>query len=140
MMNLKTVELEYSECYDNKVRPAMFIFGVGNNVLCLGKSVTIEAYIGLYGGSSFGPIDGSGDKQTIYGRIECQEFHTYDNEEKFIAKVATGNNSNPVGDFCMPYCPQPVKDTTIPKQRLAKSKYSVVDIIYYYEGETTESS
>ncbi len=118
----------YSKYYDNIVKPAMFIYGVGNNVICLGKSVTIEAYIGLYGGSCFGPIDGSGDSQQIYGRIECEEFHTYKQEGTF----AIAGYDNPVGDFAMPYCPQPTSEDTMPKQRIAKSKYSVADITYYY--------
>ena len=110
----------------------MFIYGVGNNVVCLGKSVNIEAYMGLYGSSSFGPIDGSGDHQQIYGRIECQQFHTYKQEGQFVV----AGSDNPVGDFSMPYCPQPISASNIPKQRLAKSKYSVADIIYYYDGST----
>ncbi|MBR4404272.1 MAG: hypothetical protein IKT10_04080 [Clostridiales bacterium] len=118
----------YSAYYDNIVKPAMFIYGVGNNVFCIGKSVTIEAYIGLYGSSCFGPIDGSGDHQQIYGRIECQEFHTYKQDATF----AIAGYDNPVGDFVMPYCPQPTSDDTMPKQRIAKSKYKVSDITYYY--------
>ena len=118
----------YSQYYDNIVKPAMFIYGVGNNVICLGKSVTIEAYIGLYGGSCFGPIDGSGDFQQIYGRIECEEFHTYKQDASF----AIAGYDNPVGEFAMPYCPQPTSDDTMPKKRIAKSKYSVADITYYY--------
>ena len=42
----------YSKYYDNIVKPAMFIYGVKNNVICLGKSVTLEAYIGLYESSA----------------------------------------------------------------------------------------
>jgi hypothetical protein len=124
--------VQYSKYYDNIVRPAMFIYGVGNNVICLGKSVNIEAYIGLYGNSSFGPIDGSGDHQQLYGRIECQSFHTYKQEGQFVV----AGSDNPVGDFSMPYCPQPISASNIPKQRLAVSKYSVADIIYYYDGST----
>jgi len=123
-----TVTSVYSKYYDNKVKPAMFIYGVGSNVFCVGKRVTIEAYIGLYGTSSFGPIDGSGDKQTIYGRIECQQICTFSNSSAFTEAGA----DHPVGEFCMPYCPQPTTDNSLPKQRIAKSKYSVEDITYYY--------
>ena len=118
----------YSKYYDNIVKPAMFIYGVKNNVICLGKSVTLEAYIGLYGGSCFGPIDGASECQQIYGRIECQEFHTYNQNASF----AIAGYDNPVGDFAMPYCPQPTSEDTMPKKRIAKSKYSVADITYYY--------
>ena len=117
-----------SKYYDNIVKPAMFIYGVKNNVICLGKSVTLEAYIGLYGGSCFGPIDGASECQQIYGRIECQEFHTYKQDASF----AIAGYDNPVGDFAMPYCPQPTSEDTMPKKRIAKSKYSVADITYYY--------
>ena len=137
--NGSTVSVTYSEYYDNKVRPSMFIYGVGDNVICLGKSVTIEAYIGLYGGSSFGPIDGSGERQTIYGRIECEAFHTFANTawdtgtyDDVGKSVSNPTQDHPVGDFCMPYCPQPSTTSSMPQQRIAKSKYSVEDITYYY--------
>jgi hypothetical protein len=128
--------IDYSKYYDSIARPCFFIYGVGSNAIALGPNVTIEAYVGLYGQSNFGPITGTGGggpantktRQNIYGRIECQGFHTFDNNENF--GILTDQSS---GDFCMPYCPQPISEVSKPKQRIAKSKYSVADIIYYYE-------
>ena len=127
--------IDYSKYYDSISRPCFFIYGVGSNAMALGPNVTIEAYVGLYGNSNFGPITGTGGggpantktRQNIYGRIECQGFHTFDNNNGFT--TLTDQSS---GDFCMPYCPQPISEVSKPKQRIAKSKYSVADIIYYY--------
>ena len=132
------VSVSYSSCYDNKVRPAFFIYGAGSNVICMGSDVTIEAYIGLYGGSGFGPINDAaqGDHQQIYGRVECSAFRTYDQNFSF----SYAGNDNPVGGFAMPYCPQPLSTSTIPKQRLAVSKYKVADIIYYYDTGSSAST
>ena len=133
--NGNTPTVKYSKYHDGIVRPAMFIYGVGNNVFVLGKSVTVEAYIGLYGNSQFGPIDGSGNHQQLYGRIECEAFHTFSQNGDF-----NQGGDNPVGDFSLPYCPQPASSSNIPKQRLAVSKYSVADVIYYYDSGTTSGS
>ena len=45
-------------------------------------------------------------------------------------------NSN--GNYCMPYCPRPKSDDTKPIKRTAGSKYSVNDIVYYYQEATPE--
>ena len=131
------VSVSYSKYYDNKVRPAFFIYGAGSNVICMGSDVTIEAYIGLYGGSGFGPINDAaeGDHQQVYGRVECATFRTYLQDASF----GYPGNDNPVGGFAMPYCPQPLSTSTIPKQRLAVSKYKVADIIYYYDTGTSST-
>ena len=118
----------YSKYYDNLVRPCMFIYGVGGNVIALGKAVTIEAYIGLYGGSCLGPINCGGEHQQIYGRLECDSIHTYHNTIPFKDDA----QNQPVGEFAMPYCPQPLTNSSKHKQRIAISKYKVVDIVYYY--------
>lgn len=125
------VKVKYSRYYDNIVRPSVFIYGVDNNILACGKSVILEAYMGLYGNSGFGPLNVDA-KVDIYGRIECGRTATYTN---FVA-----GNDNPVGNFCMPYCPQPVSDNSLPKQRIAKSKYSVLDVIYYYGGDASAAT
>jgi len=136
--------IKYSEYYDSIHKPAAFIFGANNNVVTIGPNVTLESYIGLYGEhGGFGPITGAGGggpcntnvRQNIYGRVECAQFCTWDNQCGFTVKL-----DNTSGDLCMPYCPQPGSDNKLPDQRIAKSKYSVVDIIYYYEAETSASS
>ena len=108
----------------------------------MGPNVTFECYIGLYGDEGgFGPITGSGggggankdERQNIYGRVECSRFCTWSNNVKF--EYLTDESS---GDFCMPYCPQPGSSNTKPQKRIAKSKYSVVDIIYYYGTHTED--
>ena len=124
------VEVNYSKYYDNITRPCFFIYGAGNNIICLGPNVTIEAYMGLYGGGGFGPIDGTSEQahQQIYGRIECNTVLTYLQDGSF----GIPGWDNPVGGFAMPYCPQPLSTNTIPAKRPAVSKYHVADIIYYY--------
>lgn len=126
------VTCTYSQYYDNVTRPCFFIYGAANNIICLGPNVNIEAYVGLYGGGGFGPIDGTSDTahQQIYGRVECNTFRTYLQDGSF----GIPGWDNPVGGFAMPYCPQPLSVSTIPDQRLAVSKYHVADIIYYYDG------
>ena len=128
--NGTTVKVNYSKYYDNITRPCFFIYGAGNNIICLGPNVTIEAYMGLYGGGGFGPIDGTSEQahQQIYGRIECNTFRTYLQDGSF----GIPGWDNPVGGFAMPYCPQPLSASTIPAKRPAVSKYHVADIIYYY--------
>jgi len=127
----------YSKYYNNKVRPTVFIYGVGNNIINVGGSVTIEAYIGLYGGGAMGPINTGGDHQQIYGRIECDSMRTFSNSTPF----ADDAQQQPVGEFAMPYCPQPLTNSTKPKQRIAKSKYKVVDVIYFYgSGKHTSAT
>ncbi len=128
--------VEYSKYYDNKVRPTIFLYGVGDNLISLGKSVTIEAYMGLYGTSALGPINTGGDHQQIYGRIEADSLRTFNNTTPF----GDDTPNQPVGEFAMPYCPQPLSNNTKPKQRIAKSKYHVADIIYYYDSATSASS
>ena len=124
------VECNYSKYYDNITRPCFFIYGAANNIICLGPNVTIESYIGLYGGGGFGPIDGTSESahQQIYGRIECNSFRTYLQDGSF----GIPGWDNPVGGFSMPYCPQPLSTSSLPSKRPAVSKYSVADIIYYY--------
>ena len=126
------VSCSYSQYYDNVTRPCFFIYGAANNIICLGPNVNVEAYVGLYGGGGFGPIDGTSETahQQIYGRIECDTFRTYLQDGSF----GIPGWDNPVGGFAMPYCPQPLSVSTIPDQRLAVSKYHVADIIYYYDG------
>lgn len=126
----------YSKYYDNKVRPTVFLYGVGSNLISLGASVTIEAYIGLYGTGAIGPINTGCDHQQIYGRIEADSLRTFNNTTPF----GDDTPNQPVGEFAMPYCPQPLSNNTKPKQRIAKSKYHVADIIYYYGSATSAST
>ena len=135
-------KIKYSEYYDSVHKPAAFLFGANDNIVTMGPNVTFECYIGLYGDEGgFGPITGSGggggankdERQNIYGRVECSRFCTWSNNVKF--EYLTDESS---GDFCMPYCPQPGSSNTKPQKRIAKSKYSVVDIIYYYGTHTEE--
>ncbi|PWJ69695.1 hypothetical protein B0O40_2067 [Ruminococcaceae bacterium R-25] len=137
-------KIKYSEYYDSVHKPAAFLFGANDNIVTMGPNVTFECYIGLYGDNGgFGPITGSGggggankdERQNIYGRVECSRFCTWDNNVGFT--YLTDESS---GDFCMPYCPQPGATDTKPKKRIAKSKYSVVDIIYYYGSHTEEET
>ena len=129
--NGNLIKVKYSKYYDNIVRPSVFLYGVNNNILACGPNVILEAYMGLYGNSGFGPLNVDA-RVDIYGRIECGRTATYTN---FVAGY-----DNPVGNFSMPYCPQPVSDNSLPKQRIAKSKYSVLDVIYYYGGESAPAT
>ena len=84
-----------------------------------------------------GPINTGGDHQQIYGRIECDSMRTFSNTTPFEDNA----QQQPVGEFAMPYCPQPLSNSTKPKQRIAKSKYKVVDVIYFYgSGKHTSST
>lgn len=126
----------YSKYYDNVARPIAFVYGVKGNVINFGPSATIEAYIGLYGSGLMGPLNLGGDHQQIYGRIECDSIRTFSNTTPFDDTC----KQQPVGDVAMPYCPQPLSNNTKPKQRIAKSKYHVADIIYYYGSATSAST
>ena len=117
--------IKYSKFYDSETRPAMFIYGVGNNVFKMGKSSILEAYVGMYNGSKFGVVEGTTGTLPIYGRIEVTNFENGD-----------AGGDHPIGEVQMPYCPQPKADDSKPAKRTAGSKYSVYDIIYYYDNLT----
>ena len=91
----------------------------------MGDSCMLEAYIGLYGGSKFGVAEGTSTILPIYGRIEVDSFENGDS-----------GGDHPIGQVQMPYCPQPKADDSKPVKRTAGSKYSVSDIIYYYDNLT----
>ena len=128
----------FSDKYDGVVIPKMFIYGAGGNCLVVANSALIEAYVGLYAGASgsgygnsmFGVIDGTSTILPIYGRIEANEIHGFKNTASSRWQT---KDEVPVGKFQMPYCPQPTVDKDKNPVRPAKSKYNVVDIIYYYE-------
>ena len=118
--------LTFSKYYDGRNRPCIYIYGVGGsdgtNTFCVSDSTTIEAYVGMYGGSSFRKTvsnsNSSEYKILIYGRIEADYF-------------AGGNNSD--GAMQMPYCPAPGGGAATPERYVeAKTKYQVANIVYYY--------
>ncbi len=117
-----TYTIEYPYAYDGVRRPTVYMFGAGNNILQIGDRNMIEAYIGLYGsGSTFGFNNCNQESVPIYiyGRIETNNYGI------------SGSTGSP-GGLCMPYCPQPGGVEESEKQTgLAKSKYSVADLIYY---------
>ena len=130
-----TYTIKYSKFYDGENRPAIFIYGVGNNLLQIGDSTIMEAYVGLYNNSAFGIREGTAnyakDKNNpfyipIYGRIEATAFSN------------GGDGDHPIGNVQMPYCPQPRADDNLPPKRTAGSKYKVYDVIYYYELPTAD--
>ena len=102
----------------HKHLPTMYIIGAGNNLLSVGDTMIIEAYVGLYGNSTLGHGNAMDKDVAIYGRIEADKF---------------GAGDNPTGHFCMPYCPAPSDLDDVPAVREAKSKYKVKNEIYYYE-------
>ena len=121
----KSEKISYSKYYklhynvadgvDESPKPAIYIFGVGNNIMSIGNANIIEAYIGLYSnGKIESPSNGTKATQ-IYGRIEANKI-----------ELKTG------GFWCMPYCPPPAKTSKLPSIRPAESKYKVVDLVYYY--------
>lgn len=119
--------IRYSTYYDSKVKPVIYIYGAGRNEFNANSSATVEAYIGLYGDGQFGGetnmLDG-GYPTFIYGRIEANKFKM--------------GNSN--GGYCMPYCPGPNEGNKKPDQREAESKYKTINIIYYYQDDSVQSS
>ena len=132
-----TYTIQYSKFYDGENRPAMFIYGVGDNLLQLGDSTILEAYVGLYNESAFGIREGTANYDPgkanpryipIYGRIEATNF----------SNGADGDH--PLGNVQMPYCPQPRADDNLPPLRTAGSKYKVYDVIYYYEIPTADET
>ena len=100
----------------------MFIYGAGNNKLKCENSSIVEAYVGLYGNSCFGIAESVSTIIPIYGRVEANYFENGD-----------AGGDHPLGEVLMPYCPKPKTDDTKPPKRTAGSKYSVFDMIYYYE-------
>ncbi|MBR4556332.1 MAG: hypothetical protein IKO15_02525 [Clostridiales bacterium] len=123
--NLDNNVIRYSKYYDGEKQPAAYIFGSGDSCEFYAHSgAIIEAYIGLYDGGKFGGANEHLDDTLtyIYGRIEC-------------SKLKMGNSN---GNYCMPYCPRPKSDDTKPIKRTAGSKYSVNDIVYYYQEATPE--
>ncbi len=110
-------QLAYSSYYDGIVKPSIYIFGTGSNKFKVGDSCTFEAYIGLYGTSTFEQRNDIDSRVAIYGRIEADTF---------------ANGDNPTGHFQMPYCPAPGESGSDPDSRPAETKFEIVQIIYYY--------
>ncbi len=116
-----------SSLYKGDVIPHMFIYGVGNNHITLGSSggakVVCEAYVGLfeekYPGTSV--LEFNNQPVYFYGRIQAP---------KLIAQTNSNNNT-------VYYCPDPNSGKEDPNEPL-KSKYSVYDVIYYYNAGTAE--
>ena len=118
------IKATYSSYYDSVARPNIFIFGTGNNKFCFGNDNIFEAYIGIYPAgtsstetSGFYSVGSNGAKVTIYGRMEGK-------------RITNGT----ADDYCMPYCPKPKNTNSQPSKRPAKSKYSVSNVIYYYDN------
>lgn len=113
-----TTKITYPYAYDSYNRPACYVFGVGGNEFSIGDHCMFEAYIGLYGsGSKFAARNDIDNNLPlfIYGRIEAAGF----------------SESGTTGAFCMPYCPQPLAESDEHGQKVATSKFSVNNIIYY---------
>ena len=107
---------------DESPKPAIYILGVKSNSFFVGPSAKVEAYIGLYGGNGHYDSPGKADNKTeIYGRIEANQIDV---------GYSTGN-------YCMPYCPAPGSSVSLPSVRPATSKYSVCELVYYYQEPTT---
>lgn len=107
----------YSTYYDNVKKPAIFIFGEGNNTLVqFGCGAVFEAYIGMYNNAEVGYETNIGGPIWIYGRIEAYKFPTY----------------NTTGEFWMPYCPRVSDASSQNNKRPAETDYKVKEIIYYY--------
>ena len=110
-------QITYSKYYDGVNKPCIFVYGTGGNLFKVGSGDTFEAYIGLYGNSSFEKGDFMSDNIYIYGRIEANTF---------------GGPNNAVGGFCMPYCPSPNTISGEEEFKVAKTKYHVANVAYYY--------
>ncbi len=110
-------QITYSKYYDGIKKPCIYVYGTGNNSFKVGGGSTFEAYIGLYGNSSFEKCDYMSNMVYIYGRIEANTFK--------------GGN-NPTGGFCMPYCPSPNTSSGEDEFTEAKTKYHVANVAYYY--------
>ncbi len=118
--------ISYSEYYDSKAKPSIYIFGTGSNKFIVGDCCTFEAYIGLYEGSTFGARNDIDNNKPvyIYGRVEANKF----------------DMGNTTGGFCMPYCPAPGQANKDPNNRPAETKFEIVQIVYYYDsGSSTPS-
>lgn len=116
----------YSKYYDGINKPNLFIYGVKGNDFRVSFGTILEAYVGIFGGGSFGVSDTKKDNGKIipiYGRI-------------MASKLSNGAGNNPCGDLCMPYCPQPGNANGVNPVRPAVSKYHVTDVIYYYDNPT----
>lgn len=114
--------IKWSSYYNSKNRPVIFIYGAGGNKLKSADSSIIEAYVGLYGGSCYGIAEGTSTIVPIYGRIEATNFEN-----------GYSGGDHPLGKVQMPYCPKPKTDDKKPAKRTAGSKYSVYDVVYFYE-------
>ena len=108
----------YSSKYDGNVRPNMYIYGVKNNKITFGNDNIVEAYVGLYDGSSSASgfySASNGAHCRLYGRLEGR-------------RITNGTADT----YSMPYCPAPANTDSQPDERVAVTKYKVSNIIYYY--------
>ena len=120
-----TISSRTSGLYDGSAKPHIFIYGVGGtngNHVTFGNSggakVVVEAYCGLFEDSYPGKsvLQFSNQPVYFYGRIQAP---------KFIADT-NSNNSH------IYYCPDPNADED-DGPTIAKTKYKVYDVIYYYD-------
>ena len=123
--NSTSYQIYYSQYYDGVRKPCIYIYGNGCQMWANSCS-TVEAYCGLYNGSTFGGeetrLDGNWPTY-IYGRIQTSVLSCGHSQEC----------------YCMPYCPQPGGNGGQPNKRAAETRYKIVNIKYYY-GPSSQSS
>ena len=123
--NSTSYQIYYSKYYDGVRKPSIYIYGNGCQIWA-NSCATVEAYCGLYNGSTFGGEEGKLDGSWptyIYGRIQTSVLSCGHSQEC----------------YCMPYCPQPGGDGGQPDKRAAETRYKIVNIKYYY-GISSQTS
>ena len=72
----KNGTIKYPYAYDSVSRPTAYVFGAGSNQFRVGDRCMLEAYIGLYGGGTFGFNNCNQETVPIYiyGRVETTTY------------------------------------------------------------------
>lgn len=110
---------KYSNYWDSKQKPSIYVLGAGSNDVTMNTGAVFEGYMGLF------------NPTTTVGQ---SNFYLYNNSEYVYGRLMIdGFDSNTDGgSLNMPYCPGPNTSGSKPDIELYEFGYNVVSVDYYY--------
>jgi len=110
---------KYSNYWDSKQKPSIYVLGAGKNNVTMNTGAVFEGYMGLF------------NPTTTVGQ---SNFYLYNNSEYVYGRLMIdGFDSNTDGgSLNMPYCPGPNTSGSKPDIELYEFGYNVVSVDYYY--------
>lgn len=110
---------KYSNYWDSKQKPSIYVLGAGSNNVTMNTGAVFEGYMGLF------------NPTTTIGQ---SNFYLYNNSEYVYGRLMIdGFDSNTDGgSLNMPYCPGPNTSGSKPDIELYEFGYNVISVDYYY--------